>query len=74
MAELKGRYVAQIEVDFEYDGQRTSYRRVHDRIHGEWIDNAIKDQIRKIFVSDNREPKIIVTKQYADVTELQEEE
>ncbi len=72
---VKGRYVAQVEVDFEYDNcvlRTTSFSEVNERIKGEWIDKVVSETIADIFHSGN--PKITVTKQYADVYEVQKGE
>lgn len=71
---IKGRYVAQIEVDFQYSGDKVDYKTVYDRIHGDWIDNTVEEAIGKVFRSDKHEPVIKITKQYADVTEIKENE
>lgn len=72
---IKGRYVCQVEVDFEYDRRelrQVPFPEVHDRITGEWIDKTVSEAIASIFHSGN--PKITVTKQYADVYEVEGEQ
>ena len=67
---IKGRYVAQIEVDFEYAGANASYEEIHERLHGDWIAVATERAIFNIFSTGK--PKITVTKQYANVVEDEE--
>lgn len=69
---IKGRYVAQIEVDFAYEGQKACYPEIHDRLHGEWIDKAIREAVGEIFYGSVN--SITLTKQYVDVTEIKEDE
>lgn len=72
---VKGRYVAQVEVDFEYDRRdlrQVPFPEVHDRLTGEWIDKIVAEAIASIFHSGN--PKITVTKQYVDVYEVEGEQ
>jgi hypothetical protein len=69
---IKGRYVAQIEVDFQYTGKDGDYKMMHDRIQSEWLDNTIAELVSKVFVGGTS--AITVTKQYGDVTETKEGE
>lgn len=69
---IKGRYVAQIEVDFKYDGYNAEYKTVHDRIYGEWINRSITAAVMGVFGGGN--PLVAVTKQYAEVAEIKEGE
>lgn len=67
---IKGRYVAQIEVDFEKENPRVSAAEMQDRLRGEWIQTAVKQAVRLIF---DEKTVIAVTTQYADVYEVGEE-
>lgn len=69
---IKGRYVCQIEADFEYDSKslKIGYPELRDRVTGEWLKKMIGEAVKDIFFSGN--PKIKVTKQYADVYEVKE--
>ena len=63
---IKGRYVAQIDIDFQYDGDKEDYEMIHEMTHGEWLDNEIVKAVSGIFNSDG-EHSVIVTKKYACV-------
>ena len=71
---VKGRYVAQVEVDFEYGRRdlRVPFPELRDRLTGEWIDKIVAEAIAGIFYSGN--PKTTVTKQYVDVYEVEGEQ
>lgn len=66
---IKGRYVAQIEVDFVYDSKqpKITFDELHERVHGGWLDGVVGKAVGEIFYSGD--PKITVTRQYADVVE-----
>ena len=69
---IKGRYVAQIEVDFEYDSKqpKITFDELHERVHGGWLDDVVGKAVGEIFSSGK--PRIVVTRQYADVVEKEE--
>lgn len=68
---IKGRYVAQIEVDFEKEDSRVPVAEMRDRLRGEWIHWAVEVAVRRIF---DKKAVIAVTTQYADVYEATEGE
>lgn len=69
---ITGRYVAQIEVDFQYDSKqpKITFKELEDRVHGGWLDDVVGKAVGEIFLSGH--PKITVTRQYADVVEKEE--
>lgn len=64
---IKGRYVCQVEVDFQYDNQekKIMYKELRDRLYGEWINTAISEAVEEVFYGGN--PRIIVTRMLGDV-------
>ena len=66
---IKGRYVCQIEVDFEYDEEKLKiyYGDLCDRLMSDWMEQTFTAKVEGIFESGN--PKITVTRQYADIVE-----
>lgn len=67
---INGRYVAQIEVDFEKEDSRVPVAEMRDRLRGEWINRAVEEAVRRIF---DEKAVIAVTTQYADVYEVSDE-
>ena len=70
----KGRYVAQIEIDFDF--KRTEemlpLEEIKEKTFGGWLTDEIKDVIEGE-IMDNRYGKTTVTQQYADMYEVEEE-
>lgn len=66
---IKGRYVCQIEVNFVYDEEKLKieYGELCDRLMGDWMEKTFQSKTEEIFESGN--PKIIVTRQYADIVQ-----
>ena len=67
---IKGCYVAQIEVAFQYAGKEGDYKMMYDRMHSEWLDTTIEELVSEVFKGGIID--ITVTKQYGDVTEIKE--
>lgn len=70
---IKGRYVAQIEVNFEYskDEMKVTLQEVKERLHGEWIKKTITYAMEGIFKGGN--VLFEVTTMYADAIQVEEE-
>jgi len=69
---IKGRYVAQIEIDFEkLDLKKMTLGEVRERLRGEWMPKAVAEAVGGIFHASDAD--ITVTTQYADVYEVTEE-
>lgn len=66
---IKGRYVAQVEVEFEKETAKVPVDEMRDRLRGEWIQTAVEQVVRGIF---DKQAVITVTTQYADVYEGEE--
>jgi len=66
---IKGRYVCQVEVDFEYDEDKLNitYGEVCDRLMSDWMERAFQARIAEIFKGGDA--NITVTRQYADIVE-----
>lgn len=71
---IKGRYVCQIEVNFEYDEDELNieYGKLYDKFMSDWMERTVQKQVEEIFEGGNLE--IIVTRQYADIVRKEEEE
>ncbi len=67
---IKGRYVCQVEVDFEYDEKdlKIKYAELHDRVMGDWINHAMQEAVVEVFKGMDS-GFITVTKQFADITQ-----
>ncbi len=69
---IKGRYVAQIVVDFSYDKKpEETYKRLQERFNSDWIENALAFWMKRIF--NNGKPQIKVTRQLVDVVRSDED-
>lgn len=71
---IKGRYVAQIEIDFSYmSGARpqseSGLNTFRERLGDVWMEKAIKHYLRKIF--QGGETDIKVTRQLSDIYETE---
>ncbi|WP_298535726.1 hypothetical protein [uncultured Methanobrevibacter sp.] len=63
---IKGRYVAQIEIDFSYIRlSENQYEMAHAKLYSGWMEEAIEHHLNEIFYSAN--PQIKVTRQLADI-------
>ena len=66
---IKGRYVAQIEIDFQTEETNIGLEEIRNRMRNGWLSNAIEEKTKEIF-DDMAE--INITQQYADVWEANE--
>ena len=69
---IKGRYVCQVEVDFEYDEEilELDYDNMRDRVMSDWMERTFTAKTEEIFAHGC--PKITITRQYADITRIAE--
>lgn len=69
----KGRYVAQIEIDFTADLgtlNKVSFAEMSDRMHNGWMERTVAHVLETVVKGSYGE--ITVTPQYADVYEVEE--
>lgn len=71
---IKGRYVAQIEIDFSYHSNpsKSEFEFSYDKLHSDWMEKAIKYHLNEIFYGGNTQIK--VTKQLADIYKVGDED
>lgn len=70
----KGRYVAQIEMDFTADLDslnKVSFAELSDRMRNGWMERTVSNALKTIVKGSYGE--ITVTPQFADVYEVEEE-
>lgn len=71
---IEGKYIAQVEVNFEYDGELfgITFEELNERVTKGWLDRRIGEQIEQIFGEDNA--KIIITRMTAFIKNSNEKE
>jgi len=68
---VKGRYVAQVEIDFCYKGNASTCDEIRERMNNGWLDNTIKEQVEHIV--DYSDHHVRVTRIFANIIDATEE-
>lgn len=70
---IKGRYVCQVEMDFEYDdkihGEDVNIEDVRARLTDGWMDDMVRIECSGL-LDEARSREVKVTRQYADVVQV----
>lgn len=71
---IKGKYVASVEVDFDFEHKPSHlpFDQIRNKIVGGYLTNEIKEAMDEEFFSDDDGATVTVTQQYADVYEVTE--